>query len=91
MSVSNIFAQLKCPQKFNNYFPKAANHPQNKDVVIISTSLHELHQKGIFEYNLTENTFNKIYTYKQTFKPDGHGQFTDSKNGLLYIFGGLNG
>eukprot|EP01084_Bolivina_argentea_P288549 495265_1 len=33
----------------------------------------------------------EIYTYDQTFidhYPSGHGQFIDSKNELLYIFGG---
>eukprot|EP01084_Bolivina_argentea_P268914 456894_1 len=87
MSHSNIFIQLKCPQRFNTYLPKAHHNLKNKDVLIISTSHHELDQKGIYEYNLTENTLTKIYTYKQTFEASFHGQFIDSKNELLYVFG----
>eukprot|EP01084_Bolivina_argentea_P034770 64401_1 len=88
MSFSNIFVKLNCSLKFDGYIPKP--HPENSDVVIISTGFiedNDLVNEGIYEYNLTKNTFNEIYAYKQGFEPDCHGQFIDSKNELLYIFG----
>eukprot|EP01084_Bolivina_argentea_P127303 225160_1 len=90
MSDSSIFVKFKCAQRFAKYISSPSYHPKNKDVVIISTHWLESNKKGIYEYNTKQNTFNKIYTYDQTFKPDGHGQFIDSKNELLYIFGGDN-
>eukprot|EP01084_Bolivina_argentea_P289064 496270_1 len=82
-----MFVRLECPQKFHNFIPQPSYHPKNKNVVIISTH-YVTHNKGIYEYNLTQNTFSKMYTYDQTFRPSFHGQFIDSKNELLYIFGG---
>eukprot|EP01084_Bolivina_argentea_P284193 486961_1 len=90
MSLSDQYVKVECELKLRNYCPKPSYHPQNKDVVIISTNIHEGKAKGIYAYNLIQNTFNKIYTYKPTFEPNCHGQFIDSKNGLLYIFGGVN-
>eukprot|EP01084_Bolivina_argentea_P247774 414505_1 len=87
MSLSDIFVNLGCEQKFLWHFPKPSYLPQNKDVVILSTGCEEGNAKGIYEYNMKRNTFNKIYTYEQTFKPSLHGQFIDAKNELLYIFG----
>eukprot|EP01084_Bolivina_argentea_P036104 66827_1 len=87
MSLSEISVQLACSLKFNEYLPKPSHHPKNTDVVIISTDLHDCTtQNTIYEYNLTQNTFNKMHTYKQSFD-HYHGQFIDSKNELLYIFG----
>eukprot|EP01084_Bolivina_argentea_P264622 448292_1 len=82
MSLSDILVKLECALKFNNCMQKPLYHPKNKDVAIISVG-----DKGIYEYNLQKNTFNKIYTY-DTFTPFGHGQFIDAKNELLYLFGG---
>eukprot|EP01084_Bolivina_argentea_P145607 255176_1 len=83
MSVSDIFVKSdNCEQKFVLFFPKPSYHPNNKDVIIISTN-----HCGIYEYNMKRNTFNKIYTYKQGFGPHFHGQFIDAKNESLYIFG----
>eukprot|EP01084_Bolivina_argentea_P106761 190973_1 len=89
MSLSSIFVKLKYEQTFTQYFPKPSHHSKNKDVLIISTSYLEAlgNKKGIYEYNMKNNTFNKVYTYKQGFEPYYHGQFIDSKNELLYIFG----
>eukprot|EP01084_Bolivina_argentea_P159869 278446_1 len=86
MSLSDMFGKSECGQKFSNYFSKPSYHPKDKDVITISTNMYE-EKKGIYEYNLTQNTFNKIYTYDQKFKPFNHGQFIDAKNELLYIFG----
>eukprot|EP01084_Bolivina_argentea_P036105 66828_1 len=88
MSLSRVFVKVKCEQKviINYYMPKPSHHPKNKDVVIISTDYWE-EQNGIYEYNIKNNTFNKIYTYDKTFEPYDHGQFIDEKNELLYIFG----
>eukprot|EP01084_Bolivina_argentea_P199257 340986_1 len=86
MSLSQTFVKAEFELKFNHLFPKPSYHPQNPDVVIISTNYHES-KEGIYEYNLIQNTFNKIHTYDQTFEPECHGQFIDSKNELLYIFG----
>eukprot|EP01084_Bolivina_argentea_P283500 485563_1 len=87
MSLSSIFVKVEFELKFRYHIPKPSYHPQNQNVVIVSTSCGEAYKKGIYEYNLKQNTFNKIHTYKQTFKPVRHGQFIDSKNELLYIFG----
>eukprot|EP01084_Bolivina_argentea_P299571 516396_1 len=87
MSLSSISFKSECAFKFHYYIPKPSYHPKNKDVVVISTDCAE-DCSGIYEYNLTKNTFNcnKIHTYKQTFYRS-HGQFIDPKNELLYIFG----
>eukprot|EP01084_Bolivina_argentea_P064464 117574_1 len=82
MSNSTTFVKLQCARKFNYYMPKPSYCPKNKDVAIVSTT-----DKGIYEYNLQKNTFNKIHTYDPTFKPYNHGQFIDAKSELLYIFG----
>eukprot|EP01084_Bolivina_argentea_P107975 192998_1 len=87
MSLLVTFVKLECEQKFDWCFPKPSYHPKNKDVVILSTSTSEENKKGIYEYNTRRNTFNKVYTYDKTFKPVIYGQFIDSKNELLYIFG----
>eukprot|EP01084_Bolivina_argentea_P036103 66826_1 len=86
MSLSAIPVKLNCSLKFVEYIPKPSCHPKNMDVVIISTDCDEEHCSGIYEYILTKNTFNKIYTYKR-FEPYCHGQFIDAKNELLYMFG----
>eukprot|EP01084_Bolivina_argentea_P268916 456896_1 len=90
MPLSQPFFKAEFELKLDLYIPKPSYHPKNKDVVIISTAHYEGSKKGIYEYNLIQNTFNKMYTYKQTFKPYDHGQFIDEKNELLYIFGGDN-
>eukprot|EP01084_Bolivina_argentea_P289063 496269_1 len=88
MSLSHIFVNCKLDValKFVLWFPRPSYHPKNSDVVIISTDSEEENCNGIYEYNLTKNTFNEIYAYKQGFEPDSHGQFIDPKNELLYIF-----
>eukprot|EP01084_Bolivina_argentea_P086414 156190_1 len=88
MSLSSIFLKSEWSLTFVNYFSKPSYHPKNKDAVIISTNTWEGSNKGIYEYNLQRNTFNKMHTYDQTFKSVSHGQFIDAKNELLYLFGG---
>eukprot|EP01084_Bolivina_argentea_P127304 225161_1 len=78
--------EIECTQKFSYYFPKPSYHPTKKDVVIVSTNCLEQASKGIYEYNIQRNAFNKMYTYEQEFQPFNHGQFIDSKNELLYLF-----
>ena len=75
-----------CEQKFDWYFPKPVYHPKNKEIIIISTQFAEQNTKGIYEYNMKKNIFNKIYTYNKTLTPFYHGQLIDAKNELLYIF-----
>eukprot|EP01084_Bolivina_argentea_P238495 400661_1 len=89
MSLSDIFVdcKLEVALKFGHWFPRPSYHPKNKEVVIISPGQLEGNKKGIYEFNLIKNTFTKIHTYKQGFNPSRHGQFIDSKNELLYIFG----
>eukprot|EP01084_Bolivina_argentea_P311034 538332_1 len=90
MSFSQAFFKTEFETKLDYYCPKPSYHPKNMDVVIVSTDYDEGSKKGIYEHNLIQNTFNKTHTYEQTFKPECHGQFIDSKNELLYIFGGDN-
>eukprot|EP01084_Bolivina_argentea_P199258 340988_1 len=87
MSLSAVFVKAEFEVKLDFYCPKPSYHPQNPVAVIISTDYDEGNKKGIYEYNLIQHTFSKIYTYDQTLKPEYHGQFIDSKNELLYIFG----
>eukprot|EP01084_Bolivina_argentea_P226149 382033_1 len=87
MSLSTVFIKMDCPQKFVWYIPKPSYHAKNQDVVIISTDCLELNKKGIYEYDMKNNTLNKIHTYESTFSPYNHGQFIDAKSELLYIFG----
>eukprot|EP01084_Bolivina_argentea_P283502 485565_1 len=75
MSLSSVFVKVDWELTFQWYIPKPCYHPQNQNVIIVSTDYYEGNQKGIYEYNLTQNTFNKIYTYKQTSRPAAHGQF----------------
>eukprot|EP01084_Bolivina_argentea_P282764 484088_1 len=87
-SPSSIFAKLDVPLalKFTLPFPKPSHNPKNQDVVFISTDYDE---GGIYKYNLTTNSFNKMWTYTQTFtNAVEHGQFLDAKNELLYILAG---
>eukprot|EP01084_Bolivina_argentea_P277891 474593_1 len=84
-SVSSIFAKLECPKKFIYYIPKPSYHPRNPDIVILSTDCNEPGENGIHEYNLKSNTFTKIYTFNHLLR--GHGQFIDTKNESLYMFG----
>eukprot|EP01084_Bolivina_argentea_P017963 33492_1 len=87
MSLSDIFATVKLErgQKFNYYLQKPSYHSNNKDVVIISTHCKEgTNKKGIYEYNLTQNTFNKIHTYGQTFNPSYQGQFNSVLRNCRY-------
>eukprot|EP01084_Bolivina_argentea_P028960 53787_1 len=88
MSLSAVFVKMQFKLKFQCYNPKPSHHPQKQNSIIVTTDYDEGSKAGIYEYNLAHNTFNKIYTYKQTFKPEFHEQFIDSKNELLYIFGG---
>eukprot|EP01084_Bolivina_argentea_P283499 485562_1 len=87
MSLSHIFVKMESGLKFCWYIPKPKYHPQNQNVIIVSTDYEEGSKKGIYEYNLIQNTFNKIHVYDEAFQPSYHGQFIDSKNELLYIFG----
>eukprot|EP01084_Bolivina_argentea_P199256 340985_1 len=87
MSLSAVFVKAEFELKLDFHIPKPSYHPQNPDVVIVSTDYDQGNRKGIYECNLIQNTFNKIHTYDQTFEPECHGQFIDSKNELLYIFG----
>eukprot|EP01084_Bolivina_argentea_P124297 220260_1 len=83
----SVFGKVEFELKFRWYIPKPVHQPQNQNVIILSTDYEEGNKKGVYEYNLIQNTFNKIYAYDQAFKPNGHGQFIDAKNESLYMFG----
>ncbi len=43
---------------------------------------------GIYKYNILTNESQIIYKYNDTFKPYSHGQFINSSNNTLIIYGG---
>eukprot|EP01084_Bolivina_argentea_P168500 292197_1 len=69
---------------------RASYDPINKNCIIISTSYDE-HKTtpGIYTYNLVTNESQIIYKYNNTFKPKYHGQFIDTSNNTLILYGGI--
>eukprot|EP01084_Bolivina_argentea_P316920 549435_1 len=78
---------------FGEHMPKPLYDPTNKNCIIISTHFQENKTTaGIYKYNTQTNESQIIYQYhySYTFKPDGHGQFIDTSNNILILYGGWN-
>eukprot|EP01084_Bolivina_argentea_P021451 39861_1 len=73
------------------YIPKPSQDPTNKNCIIISTYYDEKQTTaGIYKYNLVSNESQIIYKYNNTFNnaPYYHGQFVDTSNNTLILYGG---
>eukprot|EP01084_Bolivina_argentea_P227037 383460_1 len=74
---------------FSSYIPKPSSYPTNKNCIIISTHYAENRTTpGIYKYNLISNESQIIYKYNDTLEPDLHGQFIDTANNTLILYGG---
>eukprot|EP01084_Bolivina_argentea_P288528 495226_1 len=67
---------------------KPVYHPTNNKCIIISTNYCENKTAGIYKYNMQTNESQTICKYNNTFKPLGHGQFIDTSNNTLILYGG---
>eukprot|EP01084_Bolivina_argentea_P233626 393446_1 len=91
ITTSNITAKMSSPftNTCDQYTPKPSQDPTNKKCIIISTHYAEYGTiAGIYKYNIETNESQIIYKYNETFKPDGHGQFIDTSNNTLILYGG---
>eukprot|EP01084_Bolivina_argentea_P168501 292198_1 len=81
----------KLPISCIEYIPKPSQHPTNKDCIIISTNYYETKTTpGIYQYDIQTNELQIIYKYNTTFKLYFHGQFIDTSNNTLILYGGRN-
>eukprot|EP01084_Bolivina_argentea_P275486 469824_1 len=90
-SQTSAFIKLAAlPITFYSYIPKPSYHPTNKNCIIISTKYDEKQtiMPGIYKYNIEINESQIIYKYNNTFKPNRHGQFIDTSNNMLILYGG---
>eukprot|EP01084_Bolivina_argentea_P052742 96866_1 len=70
------------------YIPKPSYDPTNKNCIIITTSDREKNTTpGIYKYNMETNESEIIYKYNNTFQPCCHGQFIDTSNNTLILYG----
>eukprot|EP01084_Bolivina_argentea_P077929 141406_1 len=71
--------------------PKPAYHPIDTNCIIISTHHNENGTTpGIYKYNIITNKSQIISKYNNTLKPASHGQFIDTSNNTLILYGGRN-
>eukprot|EP01084_Bolivina_argentea_P265401 449858_1 len=76
---------------WGSYIPKPSYHSTNKNCIIISTDYQDTNlTRGIYTFDLVTNESQNIYKYNNTFKPTDHGQFIDSSNNTLILYGGGN-
>eukprot|EP01084_Bolivina_argentea_P045011 82845_1 len=69
--------------------PKPSPHPTNSECIIISTDYEECQTTpAIYTYNMETNKSQIIYKYNKTFNPNSHGQFIDTSNNTLILYGG---
>eukprot|EP01084_Bolivina_argentea_P052743 96867_1 len=70
-----------------HYIPKPSYHPTNKNCIIITTDCEETQTTpAIYKYNVATNESQIIYKYN-TFEPYYHGQFIDTSNNTLILYG----
>jgi len=81
----------KLPFCLGTYVPKPSYDPTNKNYIIISANCNEKKTTpAIFKYNLVTKESQIIYKYNQTFKPSYHGQFINTLNNTLILYGGIS-
>eukprot|EP01084_Bolivina_argentea_P120301 213227_1 len=85
------FPFIKSPKlstSFNYYFPKPTYDPTNKNCIIISTTYNEIQTTpAIYKYNIETNESQIIYKYNNILKPCAHGQFINTSNNTLILYG----
>eukprot|EP01084_Bolivina_argentea_P284799 488197_1 len=76
------------PVSFSYYIPKPSYDPANKNCIVISTDHSEVRETaGIYKYNLVSNESQIVYEYDDNDRPAGHGQFIDTSNNTLILYG----
>eukprot|EP01084_Bolivina_argentea_P199407 341209_1 len=86
---SPFIKSIKLPISCNSGIPKPSHDPTNRNCIVISTYHQETGMTpGIYRYNIMTNESKIIYKYNNTFNPDGHGQFIDTSNNTLILYGG---
>eukprot|EP01084_Bolivina_argentea_P052744 96868_1 len=99
-STKPVTSSTQSPLCLRQYIPKPSYHPTNKNCIIISTDYTEnnvnkryemikatLTTPGIYKYNMETNESEIIYKYNNTFQPCCHGQFIDTSNNTLILYG----
>eukprot|EP01084_Bolivina_argentea_P191266 328557_1 len=72
-----------------HYIPKPSYDPTNKNCIIISTHYKATKTPaGIYKYNIETNKPEIICKYNNTFKSQYHGQFINTSNNTLILYGG---
>eukprot|EP01084_Bolivina_argentea_P189505 325879_1 len=94
MDAQQIFTKSDIGYILDDYIPKPSIHPNNNDVVILSTDSYDGPSKitektgGVYEYNLKTSELNSICNCSsEMFSMHDHGQFIDTQTQTLYIFG----
>eukprot|EP01084_Bolivina_argentea_P284800 488198_1 len=76
------------PMSFFYYIPRPSYDPASKNCIVISTDRAEFGATaGIYKYNLVSNESQIVYKYDDTFKHYYHGQFIDTSNNTLILYG----
>eukprot|EP01084_Bolivina_argentea_P276549 471890_1 len=79
----------KLPVSCADYIPKPSYDTTNRNCIVISTGYDEYKTTpGIYKYNIVSNESQIIYKYNQTFTGEYHGQFIDTSNNTLILYGG---
>eukprot|EP01084_Bolivina_argentea_P198252 339538_1 len=95
-STKPVANSSKSQLTFYYFIPKPSQHPTNNKCIIISThSREDKTTAGIYKYNIETNESQIIYKYNDidsycTFETDGHGQFINTSNNTLILYGGHN-
>eukprot|EP01084_Bolivina_argentea_P120300 213226_1 len=87
--MSSPFAKSsELPVSFRWYIPKPLHDPTNTHCIIISTYYNETETTpGIYKYNIETNESQIIYKYNNILKPCAHGQFINTSNNTLILYG----
>eukprot|EP01084_Bolivina_argentea_P199408 341210_1 len=86
---SPFIKSIRLPISCNSYIPKPSYDPTNTNCIIISTCHQEARiTPGIYRYNIMTNESKIIYKYNNTFNACWHGQFIDTINNTLILYGG---
>eukprot|EP01084_Bolivina_argentea_P255281 429331_1 len=88
-STKTVANSSKLQRTFDDFIPKPLHHPNNKKCIIITTQCNDRKKTpGIYSYNVQTNESQIIYKYDHTFKGKFHGQFIDTSNNTLILYGG---
>eukprot|EP01084_Bolivina_argentea_P251229 421293_1 len=83
---------MSSPLSFSYSVPKPSYDPINRNCIIISTHYKEDQTTpGIYTYNPQTNESQIIYKYDDKFESYRHGQFINTSNNTLILYGGFTG